>query len=224
MANLYLVRHGQASLGAADYDCLSPTGQRQAERLGAYWRAHGLTFDAIYSGTLRRHAQTLTAMARGSRSDWAQRARRWPALDEYDAEALLKAAHLAQPRPLDAQTRRAHFAALCKALAMWIDGRITPAGMPEWTCFQATLLRALEQLRTTHQGQNVLLLSSGGPISTLVAATLAAPAHAMIGLNMQLRNSAVSEIVLGPRRSTLRSFNTLPHLAEVEAQALVTAA
>mgnify|MGYP006207489193 FL=1 len=58
MGTLYLVRHGQASFGADDYDQLSERGQAQSQRLGAYWRERGLRFDAVYTGTLRRHAQT----------------------------------------------------------------------------------------------------------------------------------------------------------------------
>ena len=63
MGTLYLVRHGQASLGAADYDQLSALGTRQCERLGAWFAAHGVAFDAVYVGTLRRHAQSLQAIA-----------------------------------------------------------------------------------------------------------------------------------------------------------------
>src|SRR6218665_2955945 len=65
MGILYLGRHGQASLGAADYDQLSPRGQAQALRLGEYWRAQGQTFDAVITGTLRRHRQTLAGIAQG---------------------------------------------------------------------------------------------------------------------------------------------------------------
>ena len=57
MGTLYLVRHGQASFGADDYDQLSALGQRQAQRLGAYFQEKGLQFDAVLMGTLRRHAQ-----------------------------------------------------------------------------------------------------------------------------------------------------------------------
>ena len=35
MGQILLVRHGQASWGAADYDVLSPLGERQAAALGA---------------------------------------------------------------------------------------------------------------------------------------------------------------------------------------------
>ena len=37
MGMLYLVRHGQASFGAADYDQLSELGARQCEALGRWF-------------------------------------------------------------------------------------------------------------------------------------------------------------------------------------------
>ena len=47
---LYLVRHGQASFFAEDYDRLSPLGELQARRLGEFFAARGVRFDAAYSG------------------------------------------------------------------------------------------------------------------------------------------------------------------------------
>ena len=65
MGTLYLVRHGQASFGAADYDNLSELGHRQAVRLGEYWRERGMRFDAVITGTLKRHRQTWEGIAEG---------------------------------------------------------------------------------------------------------------------------------------------------------------
>jgi broad specificity phosphatase PhoE len=44
MGTLYLVRHGQASFGADDYDQLSALGRRQSVRLGEYLRGKGHAF------------------------------------------------------------------------------------------------------------------------------------------------------------------------------------
>ena len=65
MGTLYLVRHGQASFGAADYDQLSPRGHEQCRLLGAYWRERGQRFDAVFTGTLKRHAQSLAGIVEG---------------------------------------------------------------------------------------------------------------------------------------------------------------
>ena len=89
MGTLYLVRHGQASFGAADYDQLSDLGQRQSERLGRYWAERGLHFDAVITGTLRRHAQTWAGIARGAGLDLPPT--EWPGLNEYDSGAVIRA-------------------------------------------------------------------------------------------------------------------------------------
>ena len=39
MTSIYLIRHGQASFGKAEYDCLSELGEQQARHLGAGFKA-----------------------------------------------------------------------------------------------------------------------------------------------------------------------------------------
>ncbi|HPH15056.1 MAG TPA: phosphoglycerate mutase family protein, partial [Burkholderiaceae bacterium] len=92
MGTLYLVRHGQASFGAADYDQLSELGQRQSVRLGEYFANKGLTFDAVLTGTLRRHAQTWACIALGAGLSNTQ-PQEWPGLNEYDSEAVIATIH-----------------------------------------------------------------------------------------------------------------------------------
>jgi len=67
-------------------------------------------------------------------------------------------------------------------------------------------------VRTHHQGQNVVIVSSGGPISTIVGKILGTSPETTIELNMRIRNSAVSELQFNPKRHTLLTYNTLPHL------------
>ena len=65
MGTLYLVRHGQASFGADDYDVLSPLGHQQAVRLGEYFKTKGITFDAAMTGTLQRQISTFVGICQG---------------------------------------------------------------------------------------------------------------------------------------------------------------
>ena len=58
MGAVYLVRHGQASFGKADYDALSETGFEQARVLGESLRARLPRPDALFTGSLRRHRET----------------------------------------------------------------------------------------------------------------------------------------------------------------------
>ena len=58
MAALYLIRHGQASFGSANYDQLSPLGQRQADVSGQFFADVGLHFAEAVSGDLSRQRET----------------------------------------------------------------------------------------------------------------------------------------------------------------------
>ena len=87
MKTLYLVRHGQASFGAADYDNLSELGHKQSVRLGEYFQQKGIQFDAVLCGTLRRHVQTWEGIRKGA--DFALEPLAWPGLNEFDSEALI---------------------------------------------------------------------------------------------------------------------------------------
>ncbi len=221
MGTLYLVRHGQASFGAADYDQLSPLGHQQAVQLGEHWRAHGLGFDAVLTGTLRRHTQTLEGIAEGLQA--SPEVLQWPGLNEYDSHALIAAIH---PQPLAKPNTpalyRQYFRLLCDALAQWMAGVISPQGMPSWDAFAGGVRAALEHVRHHHAGQNVLLVSSGGPISTAVGEVLGTAPEVTIALNMRIRNSAVTEFSISPKRLMLQTFNTLPHLNGVEHAGWVT--
>lgn len=221
MGTLYLVRHGQASLGAANYDQLSALGLQQAQRLGAFWRAHGQRFDAVLTGTLQRHAQTLDGMA--SELPGLPEPLRLPALDEYDSAALIRAIHPGPLPQVDTPERfRAYFRLLCDALAQWMAGTIGPEGMPTWQAFAQGVRTVLDEVHRERGRENVLLVSSGGPISTAVAQVLGVTPEAGIALNMRLRNSSVTELGVGRKRLMLQTFNTAAHLSAPEDAALLT--
>ena len=210
MGTLYLVRHGQASFGSDDYDRLSELGGRQCERLGAYFRQRSVRFDGVITGTLRRHTESLAAITRGLQAEHEMLA--MPGLNEYDAEMIVRALY-PQPlkRPSNPEEVRQHFRLLREGLGAWIEGRTQPERMPSFERFAAGIVEALDHVRTRHGG-DVLIVSSGGPISTAVAHVLGAPARAMIELNLRMRNSAVTEFAFTPKRHALITFNTLPHL------------
>jgi len=210
MGTLYLVRHGQASFGAADYDQLSALGQQQSQRLGQYWRERGLTFEAVLTGTLRRHAQTWAGIAQGA--GYTHDALPWAGLNEYDSAAVIAAIH---PQPLEKpdtpERYRQHFRLLRDGLTQWMNGVLSPRGMPSYDEFLAGVTSALDHVRQNYKG-NVLIVSSGGPISTAVGHVLGTTPETTIELNLRIRNSAVTEFQFNPKRHTLLSYNTLPHL------------
>ena len=211
MGTLYLVRHGQASFGADDYDQLSELGQRQSVRLGEYFAQKDIHFDALIAGTLRRHKQTLAGILLGMKRQGEHLS--WEGLNEYDSEAVIATVHPHKlEKPDSPEMYRHHFRLLRDGLAQWMAGATIPAGMPSYRDFVAGVAGALDHVRANHYGQNVLVVTSGGPISTAVGQVLGATTQAVIDLNLRIRNSAITELAFTPKRHMLVSFNAIPHL------------
>ena len=212
MGTLYLVRHGQASFGADDYDCLSALGERQSRRLGEHFKQRGLRFEAALTGNLQRQQQTLAGISEGLGSRIETRL--WPGLNEYGSDALIATIH---PQPLakpdSPEMVRQYFRLLRQGLRQWMAGASEPVGMPSYVDFVAGVAGALDHVRSQHTG-DVLMVSSGGPISNAIGQVLGATPDAVIDLNMRIFNSAVSELSFSPKRHALVSYNTLPHLEQ----------
>ena len=244
MGKLYLVRHGQASFGADNYDLLSLLGRQQSVRLGEYFKAKGVQFEAALTGTLTRQRQTLEGICEGLGVQFEPLAAPinvtlqgssaagtatyegehllFPGLNEYDSYAVIRAIH---PHTLETPSTpelyRQHFRLLKDGLAQWMAGVVSPIGMPEYDEFVAGVTGALTHVRSHYQG-NVLLVSSGGPISTAVGQVLGTSPETTIELNMQIRNSSVTEFAFSAKRHRLVSFNSVAHLDAPEHAGWVT--
>lgn len=228
MGTLYLVRHGQASFGADDYDNLSALGQQQSVRLGEYFRHKGLTFDAVMTGTLRRQRQTYAGIREGMGASAADEVPSagapllWPGLNEYDSEAVIAAIHPHKlQKPDTPELYRHHFRLLRDGLTQWMNGVVSPKGMPSYREFQMGVTSALDHIRQNLKG-NVLIVSSGGPIATAVGHVLGTTPETTIELNMRIRNSAITEFAFNPKRHTLMTYNTLPHLEHADHAGWIT--
>lgn len=222
MAELVLVRHGQASFGADDYDKLSELGWRQSRWLGEYFAERGASFDRVIRGSLRRHAETLAGIEEGMGKSLD--AGEDPRLNEYDSHALLSA-HLTGGTLPQAGDRREHFRILREAMYAWTDGTLRgkPGGAPfePFSGFRGRVLAALGDLRSG-AAKRVLVVSSGGPISTILADVLGMPQRGVVDLNLQTRNTGISELQAGARRIHCVSFNNVPHLDRLDRAGALT--
>jgi len=211
MAELYLVRHAQAAFGTDDYDRLTELGHQQARWLGEYFAERGLRFDRVLTGTLRRHRETLAGI-REMHADLAAPDLR-EALNEYRADALITAYQAARGLPpVDhGADRRTHFRLLREVLYAWAEASLQTDAHPPFAAFAAGLRAALADIQAT-KAERVLVVSSGGPISTLVGAVLGLAPRTVMDLNLQTRNCAISELAFNVRTVHFVSFNTIPHL------------
>ncbi len=229
MGTIYLVRHGQAAFGTDHYDRLTDLGLTQARLLGGYFARRNIRFDAVFTGTLRRQAETAHGIFAGYPELGTPPLQETVAgLDEYKPEAIMMALTGTFPAPALAAARRdpiivrEHFRVLREALLAWAEDRTQPEGMPVWQAFQDGAVTALVEARRRFPDGNVLIVSSGGPIAAIVAAALNAPPATAVELNLRIRNSSLTEFAATPRRHNLISFNGLPHLDTNPDPALMT--
>jgi hypothetical protein len=126
---LLLVRHGQGSMGTADYDQLSELGHRQARAAGARLVRADLSISQVWCGGLARQQETARAVLaeldrplRDLRTDVR--------LDEYDPLGVLGGDIAGDPfaAATTPSSRRALQTTLDEALGRWIRGG---AGYPE---------------------------------------------------------------------------------------------
>jgi broad specificity phosphatase PhoE len=212
MATLYLVRHGQASFKAENYDRLSELGYRQSGWLGEYFAERGIRFSRAVCGTLERQRATARAVPRAMGQ--AIQAEEHAGWNEYPSDAIYRA-HLggdwAKARAKD--DVRAFYRALKAGLAAWSEDRL-PGPLPDtWTSFGERIGAAMRAACAgLPEDACVLAASSGGAIGRGVADLLQAPAQTAIELNLQFRNAGFCEIFFSPRSTRLVSFNAIPHL------------
>ena len=231
MSVLYVVRHGQASFLAEDYDRLSPVGVEQSRLLGRHWIDNQIEIDEVYSGTLRRQRETADAVGEVFRAA----GRSWPqvevleGLDEYASDEVMdilrrefieKDDHI---RQLDkeyqqASDERQHyrtFHRLLEALMRYfIAGEHESDGFEPWRQFHDRVTAALAQIRSRQgKGRRVAVFTSGGPVGVSVQTTLEAPEIKAGELNWRVNNASVTSFTFREDRISLDQFNSIAHLA-----------
>lgn len=231
MSTLVLIRHGQASLAAADYDVLSPIGVRQSEALGRHLAARGERFDHLICGPLRRQCDTaahLHAAAAAAGLELPAPARE-PAFDEFPGLEIL-ARHAASTGERDPAVARLS-AALAAArddarefprafdrlfqamMRHWLAGAFDGLGVEPYPDFQARIERGLESiLRTAGRGARIAVVTSAGPIGAALRRALNLQPWDGMRATFMVANTAMSELLARPGELTLSSFNCVPHL------------
>lgn len=217
MANLLLIRHGQASFGAVDYDQLSPIGEEQSRRLGHWFKQTGQSPDLIATGSLRRHVRTAALCVEAA--SVAAPTITLAGLDEMDHEEVL-ARHrpdLAAPGALLAELARSDdphrgFQRLYVAAIMrWTSGGFDRDYARNWHTFRADVMDALSAL-AAHDARTIWAFTSGGPIAVIVNALLGAPIEQAFALVWPLVNTSITRVSVDARRSHLVGYNAWPHL------------
>ncbi len=225
MSSLYLIRHGQASFGAADYDVLSETGIAQSRRLGQHLGERRFALDAVYVGPRVRHRDT----ARHLRDAAEEAGHPLPEpielaeLDEYPAFELLR--HwmpiLTEDDPQMAAILASGGDRVGRAfehiIGKWVRGELDTGHLESFAAFVDRVERGLDIImRDQGRGKRVAVVSSGGPISVTMRRSLSLADDTMLRVAAVLANASVSEFRYRDARLNLVTFNGTAHLDEAE--------
>ncbi len=219
-------------MGAADYDNLSENGVEQSRRLGNAFVERGMTFDAIYVGPKRRHHQTLEHMASAARSHSSNSAA-WPdaietkAMTEVDTtklgdEAMQRVLHscpdLAQQLAsgtLNDAGREAmrHYVGIFQSLMKrWVRGDFADE-LPPYEDFSRRVISGVQSImRAEGRGRRILIVTSGGPVSSIARLALGASAEKAIDLMFAIDNASLTELRYTEDQLSLVRFNDVGYL------------
>ncbi len=234
MGSIYLIRHGQASFGADDYDVLSDLGVRQAQITGQHLVDLGVRFDRCLSGDLLRQQDTAQhALAQFTAAGLTvPELEIDPAFNEFDAfgvlEALLPGLLPQEPHALNTLNNAANdpeeFQRIFDlVIARWISGTYDTPRLESWLGFvervQGGLNRTLDV--ASHQ-QNIAVFTSAGSITALLHLLNQIPASEAFKLTWQIVNTSLSQLKFRGREVTLASFNSHVHLQLLKTPSLIT--
>ncbi len=210
MSVVLLVRHGQASWGAADYDQLSEHGYAQGRRVGEALAARGVVPARLCAGSMRRHDQTAVAAAQGA--GWDLPIEVDEGWNEFDHLQML-AVHEPPGTPGAEMSKQEFQAWFEEASLRWVSGRHDEDYEEPFSDFTGRVEAALARLgQSLDSGETAVVFTSGGPISWAVTRLLGGGADIWTRLNPVTVNASVTKIVVGRRGTTLVSFNDHGHL------------
>ena len=220
MTSIYLIRHGQASFHADDYDQLSLLGEQQSEMLGAAFAQRIGYFDRIYVGAMKRHHQTADACLKTFPNVVDKKQHEgW---NEYDFQDVLIQAspdfesfgEIREFMQEQENPQLAFQAFFHQAVARWYGSRHDDDYVEKWASFEGRVKGALATVVKESQDmniRNVAVFTSGGPISLLAQSLLGIPIDKMVSLNSTLVNCGVTKLVSAESRTFVSSLNDHAH-------------
>lgn len=229
MAAIYLIRHGQASFGKADYDQLSDKGKEQSQLLGKYWQSMPVP-SKLYAGDLLRHEQTLDHFLQGYQTEKTS-VTHHSGFNEFNHVELLTrydpkwksfadmAASIGQHHDAN-KTFQKEFA---RALERWIGGKYDSDYKESWSQFKKRCVSALQdviaqelnnrrKLDSSQVSKELCVFTSGGVISVIIQHILGLTDEKTLVINQQTRNTSVTKILFSENNLNIDYLNNYSHL------------
>lgn len=167
---ILLIRRGLASVGAADYDVLTPIGRRQAEQVGTELDRRGATPTRFVSGTLRRQRDTAEIAARTV--DRHHRLDRTSERNEFDRSKHIPSSGSTHPPACRAAPAGGR-AQLDHAIPHWSSGLHNGKYAEPFPDFTHRIERTLRNLVDgISSGQTTVVVASAGVIAWVATASM----------------------------------------------------
>ena len=226
MADLLIIRHGQASFGADNYDQLSTLGQRQADLTGEFLSQSGVHFSAAFSGDLSRQRETgerILAQLEDAPSLVID-----PRLNEVqtDEQIAVMTPLLCEQDPrfatliADMNKDSKSFQKIIETVFnYWVSPNCQVVGIQSWQDYSAGVVSAFEAARASAEsGSTSAIFTSGGTIATLVGHVLGLSADRVYEFYEPVFNCSITRLIFNSRKCSLSTFNDVSHLQLMGAQ------
>lgn len=220
MSIIWLIRHGQASFGASDYDRLSETGIRQSKITGNFFKDAGVLFKASYSGKMRRQIDTAKYALDSMDSDLAPVVK--TNFDEYDFSSIIKSqlpGLIARDPSVEEDLNnifndnKSFQRFFSRIMDRWVSGKYDVEGVESYTDYQLRVRRGLAGIaEENEQGGHIALFTSGGVVSLAMQQALNLSDRGAMELGWHIMNASVSKFKYSNGSLTLLMFNQLSHL------------
>lgn len=207
MAEIILVRHGQANSAATDesgYDKLSDLGHQQARWLGGHMTATEPHFDYVVCGDLRRHRETAAGIGVVPEID-----ARWNELGYFALSEALRA-KTGTPHPGAGPGFITH---VDQVFTHWRADALP--GVPErFAEFEGRVLAGLRDVAA--KGGRSLVVTSTGVISIVLAHVLHLTHAGHMKMLVQTMNTSLHRVQFLHDDWFVAEYNAVPHLAAPE--------
>jgi broad specificity phosphatase PhoE len=234
MSEIYLIRHGQASFGAENYDRLSEKGVAQAAVLGRHLAALKVNFDAVCFGEMDRQQKTALGMIEAYREKGLFVPEPFvdKSFNEYDATAVWEAQvkqllkedpKFLAPIEKDPKNNAAFQTVFSQVVRRWVSGKFDSKGDVIWKDFKKRVAGGLNALMEKEgPSKRIAVFSSGGPISAAVQVAMELSDLKTIEISWQVINASITRLKYTGNKLSLTGFNDITHLEVTGDKTLLT--
>lgn len=218
MSVIYLIRHGQASIGSSNYDQLSEKGRLQAEILGKSFRSRIDDINILQRGELQRHKQTQAHFESKFRN--SANASVHSCWNEYDHVEIIQKFNPAYRRrwymiadmARKFNPKRDFILMFDKAINRWMSGEYDEEYTESWQDFQNRCNKGLHDLIDELDEDGVaMVFTSGGVISAITQRLLNLPDDYFMRFNKKTVNCSVTKVIYSKHDTFISTLNDYAH-------------